>query len=285
MAVYENDVINADHLHFLVGGSRQTLTRLCLRMVEDGYLEPPRVQTQSFRSGGRKPYAYRLGDVGARRLKEMGCDVTAFQTSYWRKKNSELGDFHFHHKLLNTAINIGLARAIHELGGRYTWERESERITDKVWINLKGKRIPYRVEPDSLGKLTWTSPQAEHTRWLFIEADRGTMPLTRSRFPGSSMHKKYLAYLEWRFRKKGHKKFGISGFTVLTVTSSKERARHLRDLIPMVVDPKRQGTHLFWSCVFPGDSNYRDFLKPIWFSAGDPIDSEIMHSLIHVDQD
>ena len=284
MAVYENDTIDVEHLHFIVGGSRQTLGRLCSRMVEDGYLDPPDVQKQSFRTNGRKPYAYRLGDVGARRLKDQGYDITAFETSYWRKKNSELGDVHFKHKLLNTAINIGLARAIAERGGTYVWERESERTTDEVRITLKGKTIPYRVEPDSVGQLTWTSPQGTHTRWLFIEADRGTMPLTRSTFLGSSMHKKYLTYLEWAFRKKGHQKLGISGFTVLTVTSSEERARNLRNLIPEEVDPKGQGTHLFWSCAFPGDSNFGDFLKPIWFSAGDPIDSDTLHSLIHVDQ-
>ena len=286
MAVYENDVINADQLHFLVGGSRQTLTRLCLNMAEDGYIDPPDVQKQDSRTGGRKTFAYRLGDVGARRLKDQGCDVIAADTSYWRKKNLELRDTHFHHKLLNTAINIGLARAAHELGGSYTWERESERTTDEVSITLRGKTIPYRVEPDSLGRLIWKTPQNEHKRWLFIEADRATMPLTRrSSYIGTSLHKKYLAYLEWRFRKKGHLKLGISGFTVLTVTTSEERARHLRDMIPTEVDPKGQGTHLFWSCAFPGDANFGDFLKPIWFSGGDPIDSDKRRSLLDVDQE
>ena len=286
MAVYENDVINVDQLHFLVGGSRQTLGRMCARMVEDGYIDPPKIQRQDSRTGGKKTYAYRLGDVGARRLKDQGYDVTAFETSYWRKKNTELGDIHFHHKLLNTAINIGLARAAHEFGGKYTWERESERTTDNVLIPFKGKMIRYRVEPDSVGKLTWTTPGQQHKRWLFIEADRATTPLTRSSSTliGTSMHKKYLAYMEWRFRKKGHLKLGISGFTVLTVTTSEERARNLRDLIPTEVDPKGKGTDLFWSCAFPGDANFGDFLKPIWFRAGDPIDSDTLHSLIHVDQ-
>jgi hypothetical protein len=283
--VWRHDTINVDHLHFLVGGSRDTLGRLCSNMALDGYIDPPDVQTRTWRSGGRKPTAYRLGDKGARRLKEMGHDVTAFETSYWRKKNSELGDVSFFHKLLITSMNIGVARAVAEIGGRYEYERENDQLRDQVYIDIRGKKMKWSVAPDTFSHLTWPNPSdtsQEFTRHFLKEADRGTMPLIRNDFVGSSMHKKYAAILEWAFRKRGHRQLGINGFTVLTVTSSAERAENLRSLISQTVDPKGKGTHLFWVAPFPGDKEWRQFLEPIWLSAGDPPGSDVRHSLTEV---
>ena len=122
----------------------------------------------------------------------------------------------------------------------------------------------------------------QYTRHFLKEADRGTMALQRNDFVGSSMHKKYAAILEWAFRKRGHRALGINGFTVLTVTSSAERAENLRNLVSETVDPKGKGTHLFWVAPFPGDRDWKRFLEPIWLSSGDPPGSEIRHSLTEV---
>lgn len=254
-------------------------------MALDGYIDPPDVQTRTWRSAGRKPTAYRLGDRGARRLKEMGYDVTAFETSYWRKKNSELGDVAFFHKLLITSMNIGMARAAAELGGTYEYERESEELRDDVLIEIRGKRTRWSVAPDTFSHFSWPVPNQPgqvYTRHFLKEADRGTMPLTRSEFVGSSMHKKYAAILEWAFRKRGHRRLGISGFTVLTLTSSQERAENLRRLITETVDPKGKGTHLFWVAPFPGDREWKQFLEPMWLSAGDPPGSPVRHRITDV---
>ena len=59
--------------------------------------------------------------------------------------------------------------------------------------------------------------------WYFLEADRGTMPVTRGNLNQTSFYRKLLAY-EATWTQNIHRRdFGIHRFRVLTVTSNPER--------------------------------------------------------------
>jgi hypothetical protein len=84
------------------------------------------------------------------------------------------------------------------------------------------------VEPDWVFGLSFQgAPQNRRRTFFFIEADRGTMPVTRKGLAQTSFLRKLLAYQEtWRQRlHKAH--LGIPNFRVLTVATSEERVRHL----------------------------------------------------------
>jgi len=250
-------------------------------MVAARMIDPPEVQNRLYRGEGRQPTGYRLGDAGAKRLKDMGYDV-ATGSGHWRDKNHTLGDIFYRHDLLTTQINFGILRAADERGFDYNWRTDSPEIHDQVDLFVAGRKQTLPIRPDSYGVLRFRGEDGKlYSRHLFIEADRATEPGYSQGLDRSSLRRKYEAYQRWAFQEKGHvKKFGIRGFLVLTVTSSPDRAENLRQVAQKIDD--RGGSHLFWSTAFPGRKDCEPWLEPIWVSAGDPADSKRKHSLIEV---
>lgn len=63
----------------------------------------------------------------------------------------------------------------------------------------------------------------------FVEADRGTMPVQRDGLARSSIQRKLLAYEATWMQQLHQSRFGWNRFRVLTITSSVERLRHIRE--------------------------------------------------------
>jgi hypothetical protein len=84
------------------------------------------------------------------------------------------------------------------------------------------------VEPDRVFGLRFENePERRRNAYFFLEADRGTMPVTRKGLGQTSFRRKLLGYREtWR-QGLHQTHFGIPNFRVLTVTTSEERVRHL----------------------------------------------------------
>lgn len=86
----------------------------------------------------------------------------------------------------------------------------------------------FGVIPDAVFALQWlhTSDQQNDTLY-FVEADRGTMPITRRNPKQSSFFRKLLAYQQSWTQGVVQERFGQRRFRVLTITSTKQRREHL----------------------------------------------------------
>ncbi len=63
----------------------------------------------------------------------------------------------------------------------------------------------------------------QETKYFFLEADRGTMPVVRTDLRRTSFLRKFLSYAATYRDKLHRKRFGMGNFRVLTVTTSKAR--------------------------------------------------------------
>src|ERR1019366_1552149 len=79
--------------------------------------------------------------------------------------------------------------------------------------------------PDRVFALEW----GENRAYFFLEADRGTMPITRENASQSSFHRKLLAYEATWTQNLHRTRFGFNRFRVLTVTTGANRAQHLAE--------------------------------------------------------
>jgi hypothetical protein len=95
-------------------------------------------------------------------------------------------------------------------------------------VSEAGKLHRLGVEPDRVFGLSFAgAPEHQRRAYFFLEADRGTMPVTRKGLGQTSFRRKLLGYRE-TWRQGLHRRhLGIPNFRVLTVTTNEERMRHL----------------------------------------------------------
>jgi hypothetical protein len=96
------------------------------------------------------------------------------------------------------------------------------------WRVVLERRQQIGVVPDRVFALEFAQPDKPPAHF-FLEADRGTMPITRQNLSRTSFQRKLLAYhATW---KQGLRKtrFGFPRFRVLTVTTSTERMQSMID--------------------------------------------------------
>ncbi len=68
-------------------------------------------------------------------------------------------------------------------------------------------------------------------RYFMVEIDRGTMPISRSRFDQTSFEKKMRGYLAAHAAKQHERQFGWKNFRVLTVTTDRERMQSMKEAL------------------------------------------------------
>ena len=66
---------------------------------------------------------------------------------------------------------------------------------------------------------------------FMVEIDRGTMPISRSRFDQTSFEKKMRAYLAAHAAKQHERQFGRKNFRVLTITTDHERIQSMKEAL------------------------------------------------------
>lgn len=214
-------------------GSQQLLRRLQL-LYHHGYLERPRAQIDYYHQGGSRHMVYGLGSNGVRFLKrECGVD---FRELRWGEKNRSVGRIFLEHALLVSDVMVAIELACRETGrirlltddelalaGGINQKRQSFRWQVNISSQLKLGVIPDRVfgleYPDMDGN--------RRRAFFFLEADRGTMPVTRHDLSQTSFYRKLLAYEATWLQSIHRTRFGFHRFRVLTVTTSAERVKSL----------------------------------------------------------
>jgi proteasome lid subunit RPN8/RPN11/DNA-binding Lrp family transcriptional regulator len=168
--------LRSDHIVALCAGSRQQVLRRLQRLFHHGYLERPRCQIDYYQSGSRR-IAYGLGNKGAAWLKrELSLQ---FHKLDWEQKG-RVGRLFLEHALLVSDIMVALELACRNRKDIRLLSADDLRIPNMrepfQWKVDIGQRQKCGVIPDRVFGLEANGNQC----WYFLEADRDTMPITRS---------------------------------------------------------------------------------------------------------
>ena len=228
--VHRHRFLRSSHIVALMDSSPQQLLRRLQLLYHNGYLERPRAQLQYYKPGGSKSIAYGLGNKGGMLLhEEFGTDVNSVA---WSEKNHLIGRVYLEHALFVSDVMVTLEVACRKHGG--------VRLFYQDQFHLEPKQQPFRwratvqggcklgVIPDRVFALEFPDARGVTQRvHFFLEADRGTMPVTRKTLSQTSFARKLLAYEATWTQKIHQRNLGIQRFRVLTVTTSAERVKSL----------------------------------------------------------
>lgn len=228
--VAEHRFLSSVHLHQWLGGSRQNLLRRLHRLFHHGYLDRPTAQLDYFHRAGSRPMVYGLGRRGAGRLRR---DLNLpFARLDWAGRPRPVGRLFLEHTLLVAEVVTAFERACRRHGGfrlvlldglnPENDTREHRRRWQ--WSVTVPSRQRIGVAPDRVIALEPVDPLNRNTRQtFFIEADRGTMPITRSNPRLSSVARKLLAYEATWSQGVHQSRLGLPRFRTLVVTTSQAR--------------------------------------------------------------
>ena len=218
----------------LIGDSPQQILRRLQLLYHHGFLERPRAQIDYYHRGGSRHIVYGLGNKGAALLKrESGL---AGDDLYWGGKNQSVGRLFLEHALLISEVMVALELACREQG-RIKLVMDGEiSLPDSLrlqrepfhWSVNLNSHLKLGIIPDQVFALEFAGRPGDRAIF-FLEADRGTMPVTRKSLSHTSFHRKLLAYEATWTQNLHRSRFGLHRFRVLTVTTSVDRARHLAE--------------------------------------------------------
>lgn len=225
--VHRHRFLRSSHLTALVGGGPQPLLRRLQLLFHHGFLERPRAQLQYYERTGSRPLVYGLGSKSGKLLKaELGASHRPFR---WNDKNRTIGRLFLEHALLVSDILVALELACLKSGNlRLRFEDELPGTAKARWnVAVDGKPrlglIPDRILALERVREDQTVEQAN----FFLEADRGTMPVTRKGLAQTSFLRKLLAYEATWSQGIHEKRFDFTRFRVLVVTKSPARVESL----------------------------------------------------------
>jgi Replication-relaxation len=235
-AVERHRLLRSTHLIALLDGSRQTALRRLQLLFHHGYLDRPAAQLDWYAKGS-EPFVYALGNRGAAVLAAEGERGGALR---WAKDRNVSRQF-LRHTLAVAEVMVAFEVACRDTEG-VEFIRPEE-ILAAAPEATRRLRLPFRwqvevteagnlhrlgVEPDRVFGLRFESePEGRQRAYFFLEADRGTMPVTRNGLDQTSFRRKLLGYRE-TWRQGLHRThLGIPNFRVLTVTANEERTRNL----------------------------------------------------------
>lgn len=210
--------------------SQQLLRRLQL-LYHHGFLERPRAQIDYYHQSGSRHIVYGLGNKGGTLLKqELG---VTFRDVSWGEKNRGVGRMFLEHALLVSDVMVTIELACRERGIRLLIENDlapSGKRQPFRWRVSLNSRLKLGVIPDRVFALEFSDASSTSQRaYFFLEADRGTMPVTRRNLSQTSFHRKLLAYEATWLQDLHRTRFGFHRFRVLTVTTSATRLKSLVD--------------------------------------------------------
>jgi hypothetical protein len=149
----------------------------------------------------------------------------------WGEKNRAVGRIYLEHELLVSDVMVTIELACRARGILLLSEVElappEKRHPFRWRVNI-GNGVKLGVIPDRVFALGYSDADGHSERaYFFLEADRGTMPVTRSNLSQTSFRRKLLAYEATWTQNLHQTKLGFHRFRVLTVTTSKARVKSL----------------------------------------------------------
>jgi len=269
-AVYRYRVLDRPQIERLFFATRNR-TRERLRLLYlHGYLE--RVTRMVYPGVPSRGPAYRLAARGAKFLSGR-TGVSLAEMHYWGKgddkdsRQTQVGHLFLEHMIAIADIHIAFDQAVRsKLCTIENWRDDMDMRHARDWDSVeietspgaKRKRIP--VTPDSYFLLA-TPRSRGH---FFVEGDRATETIA------AAWKRKILAYKEYMRSGLFHTRYEVmqpqTGFRVLTVTSSWQRAQNLKAAAERYGSPEL--AQLFLFAPFE-DVDAQDVLTaPIWLRGG-----------------
>jgi hypothetical protein len=198
------------------------------------HLDRPPVQFDLPVERGSAPHIFALGNKGADLLTAL--DGVPRAKVDWTDKNHTVGAVFFLHTLMVADLMIAFEIATRASGGVIRL-MEPDEILARAPETTRRAANPWKLTativdatgrgevgniPDKVFGLDNT--QARKRSYFLYEADRGTMPITRTHPRQTSFQQKVLGYLAGGGADNAHgKRFGIGNFRVLTLTTSLQR--------------------------------------------------------------
>jgi hypothetical protein len=269
--VARHRLIRSTHIAALVGRSLdRTNDRLHL-LFHAGYVDRPRAQLDRFPTSGTAPMVYALADRGARLL----CEREGFccGTGEWSRKNREAHRPFIEHQIEIVNFQVALERAVAQrsdvrlisaeemiTASRRPMQASRAPFALRAKLAHRGAVREFSVVPDIVFGLEL--PDGARRNFM-VEIDRGTMPITRSRFDQTSFEKKMHAYLAAYAAKQHERQFGWKNFRVLTITTDRPRILSMTEALRGLRVPHSRGASLFVFSTFD-DLRAGDPLSLAW---------------------
>lgn len=240
-ALHKYRFLTTDHLQTLTGTESRWGMNKRLRLLYDHkYIDRPKAQAAIFSHADKRPTVYALGNAGAKLLSER-YGVAMPPSVYWTEKNRRVRERHIEHTLGISDFMVeieALCQAAPDLHlisqedilalSPVETRRAKYPLRWKTHVDYNGKRHEIMILPDYVFGLRSKDGRERH---YFVEIDRGTMPVTRRDITQTSYARKVLSYADTFERGLALRRFGMTGFQVLTVTTSPARIQTIQDAI------------------------------------------------------
>jgi hypothetical protein len=231
--VAKHRFLRSTHLIALLDRPAKKLLGRLAALYHNAYLDRPRAQLDYYATAGSAPFVYALGNKGAAILTELYGTPRAKVD--WTDKNRAAGRAFIAHTLMIADFMIALESALHcrrdvrliEAQDVLAAAPAETRRAQNPWklpasMRHAGVTHDIGVIPDQVFGLDFT--EARKRSYFFLEADRATMPVTRSHPRQTSFNQKILGYLAGGGVRNAHgAHLGIGNFRVLTITTSPQR--------------------------------------------------------------
>ena len=259
-AIYRYRFLNTNHLLEISPDKHVQTLNIRLRKLYDAkFLDRPVSQVLDWRQGqGKKAMVYGLGNEGASFLKsEFGWYVP--KAGYQTEKNRRIKPLFIQHTLEIANVMIAIESQCKRTNNlRFipldviiatAPESIQRRTSYSKWstnIRWNGQSKKVNIVPDYIfGIEVLDKPEGKNKAYFFLEADRGTMPLTRKDIDATSILRKFLSYQDTYKNRLQNKYFNINNFRVLTVTTSPDRVANMIDVCAETMRDTPAGVMLF----------------------------------------
>ncbi len=244
-ALHKYRFLTTDHLQTLTQTESRWGMNARLRLLYDHkYVDRPKAQAAIFSYADKRPTVYAPGNKGAALLSER-FGINMPPSVYWTEKNRRVRERHIEHTLSISDFMIeieamcGAAPSLTlidqaEILARSPSEtrRAKYPFRWRTQITTKGQRHDIMIVPDYVfGIRSDEQPAERNERYFFVEIDRGTMPVTRRDMSQTSYLRKILSYADTFERELALRRFNMTGFRVLTITTSQERVKNIQNAI------------------------------------------------------
>ena len=245
LALHKYRFLTTDHLQMLTGTKSRWGMNARLRLLYDSkYIDRPKAQFAIFSHADKRPVVYALGHKGASLLSTR-YDIPMPPKVHWTEKNRRVREKHIEHTLGISNFMVGTEDMCHRSSHLELIDQLA--ILSQASKDIQQSRYPFRwktrikhtgkshdvaIVPDYIfGIRDKSRTDKMIERFYFVEIDRGTMPISRRDITQSSFMRKVLSYADTFERDLAKSRFGMTGFQVLTVTSSEDRIKSIQSAI------------------------------------------------------
>lgn len=246
--------LRSTFIHAFVGGDRTKLIERLGHLYHEGeYINRPAQQWQAV-NARYQPAIYELDAKGEAQLAESGLAVEA---ATWLGRDRTTRQHQFAHALMICDVLASIELGAHanpslrfitwqeilahprcphgNHGARQPIEFRLGIETDSAGRGLSANTIV----PDAVFGIEYTGDGRKTYRFCAVEADRATMPVTRTDPRQSSFRNKLLAYRDIIGQQAYRAQFGMPNLFVLTITMGAARMKSIMQSTAELVDDTR----------------------------------------------